>query len=69
MQDKLKGEFGYSNGNTTQYTYYLPSYICYEILVQKLVDLSCELYHQSIDTVDASDELGKIIDTMIDIIN
>ena len=54
------------NGNMINYTLKENNLIDMSIIIQKLCSLSENLYHENIDNVNASFELDKILDDMID---
>ena len=55
-----------NNGNIIEYTLKQNNKIDMSIIIQKLTSLSENLYHENIDNVNASYELNKMLDDLIE---
>ena len=59
-------ELKFDNGNTVKYKIKENNQINMSIIIQKLSDLSQNMYHENIDLVNASFDLDKILDDLIE---
>lgn len=59
-------ELKFNNGNTVKYKIKENNKIDMSIIIQKLCDLSQNMYHENIDLINASFDLDKILDDLIE---
>lgn len=59
-------ELKFDNGNTVKYKIKEHTNIDMSIIIQKLFGLSQNMYHENIDLINASFDLDKILDDLIE---